>query len=370
MAFPVAGVLDAFTRSNGAPGANWGGTYYGDAGSLVIASNALKGNDAVNFSSGYWSASRFAKPCEAYVDIVTRPVSGQDLWLELLHATTGTSDVDATPDGYGLDYHQASVDGSWNLYKLTAGGQSLKASGTITGGIANGDALGLAISSSNVITVYRRSSGAWSTLGTYTDSTSPWAGPFYIGLEMNSTTTTVDNLGGGSTGSALTLALSDTVALADAQALTGNLHLADTVALADAATPTQPGGLFAIDLEFDTTAPVAAAVPPLPQPPVTTATHLAWPFRMGLRSLQTVEQDSLDDLQQSVHAYLATPRGSRPLNPTFGLDDPTFGPGIDPARLASDIEASEGGRSDVSVTIDGPGAGGAQSVRVTVKQKE
>lgn len=94
--------------------------------------------------------------------------------------------------------------------------------------------------------------------------------------------------------------------------------------------------------------------------------HLAWPFRFGARKLVQVEQDSIEDLQQSVHAYLATPRGERPLNPEFGIEDPTFGPGVDSARLAADIEASEDGRAAVTVTITGPDGGGQQDVSVRV----
>src|SRR5213595_348582 len=94
--------------------------------------------------------------------------------------------------------------------------------------------------------------------------------------------------------------------------------------------------------------------------------HLAWPFRFASRRLVQVEQDSIEDVQQSVHAYLATQRGTRPLNPEFGVEDPTFGPGVDAARLAADIEASEDGRAAVTVTIAGPDAQGQQDVRVAV----
>lgn len=98
--------------------------------------------------------------------------------------------------------------------------------------------------------------------------------------------------------------------------------------------------------------------------------HLAWPFRFGARKLVQVEQDSIEDVQQSVHAYLATPRGSRPLNPDFGVEDPTFGPGVDAGRLAAEIEASEDGRAAVVVTVAGPNGAGEQNVNVTVALPE
>lgn len=98
--------------------------------------------------------------------------------------------------------------------------------------------------------------------------------------------------------------------------------------------------------------------------------HLAWPFRFANRKLVQVEQDSIEDLRQSVHAYLATPRGARPLNPDFGVEDPTFGPGLDAAQLAADIEASEDGRAAVTVTVDGPNERGRQDVTVRVALPE
>lgn len=98
--------------------------------------------------------------------------------------------------------------------------------------------------------------------------------------------------------------------------------------------------------------------------------HLAWPFRFAGRRLVQVEQDSIEDLQQSVHAYLTTPRGTRPLNPDFGIEDPTFGPGINPTRLAADIEASEDNRALVTVTVTPLGGAGVQDVNVHVALPE
>lgn len=98
--------------------------------------------------------------------------------------------------------------------------------------------------------------------------------------------------------------------------------------------------------------------------------HLAWPFRVAGGKLNQVEQDSIEDVKQSVYAYLATPKGSRPLNPDFGAEDPTFGPGVDPQKLAQDIEASEDGRAAVTVTVLGPDANGQQQVTIEVDLAE
>jgi hypothetical protein len=100
--------------------------------------------------------------------------------------------------------------------------------------------------------------------------------------------------------------------------------------------------------------------------------HLKWPFayERGAKRLGQVDQDSIEDLEQSVHAYMVIPRGSRPLNPDFGMEDPTFGPGIDPAKLAREIEDSEDGRASVSITVTGPNEQGQQQVLVEVENAE
>lgn len=100
--------------------------------------------------------------------------------------------------------------------------------------------------------------------------------------------------------------------------------------------------------------------------------HLKWPFAYESSHLRLaqVDQDSIEDLEQSAHAFLVTPLGSRPLNPDFGIEDPTFGPGVDPALLARQIEDSEDGRADVSITVVGPDEQGVQQVTVEVDNAE
>jgi hypothetical protein len=100
--------------------------------------------------------------------------------------------------------------------------------------------------------------------------------------------------------------------------------------------------------------------------------HLAWPFRLPSRGtgrrgpLAQVEQDSVEDVQQNVHSYLSTTRGERPLSPDFGLEDPTFGPGINATRIAADIEEAEDGRAVVEIAVVGPDANGETAVTVSV----
>jgi phage baseplate assembly protein W len=103
--------------------------------------------------------------------------------------------------------------------------------------------------------------------------------------------------------------------------------------------------------------------------------HLRWPFRLTAGAdlpgqvphapLQLVEQDTIDDVRQSVHLLMRTPRGARPLAPDVGIDDPTFSVGIDPQLLAAQIEEFED-RARVTVATAGVDAAGQQTVTVRV----
>lgn len=97
--------------------------------------------------------------------------------------------------------------------------------------------------------------------------------------------------------------------------------------------------------------------------------HLAWPFRMGDRRLAVVEQDTLADVQQNVRAFLHTSRGERTLSPDFGLEDPTFGPGLDVVRVAAEIQEAED-RAAVTVTATPIDPTGRVAVNVSVELAE
>jgi hypothetical protein len=99
------------------------------------------------------------------------------------------------------------------------------------------------------------------------------------------------------------------------------------------------------------------------------AAHLAWPFRMSGQRLATVEQDSIEDVEQNVRAYLSTAKGDRPLSPDFGLDDPTFSRSVSGERLAADIMEQED-RADVEVLVSGPDPSGRTAITVNVDLAE
>lgn len=90
---------------------------------------------------------------------------------------------------------------------------------------------------------------------------------------------------------------------------------------------------------------------------------------MAGRALATVEQDSIEDVEQNVHSYLRTQRGARSLSPDFGVEDLTFSPGVDPRRLEREIEAAED-RAVVTVTATPNDRSGRTAIEVAVELAE
>jgi phage baseplate assembly protein W len=103
--------------------------------------------------------------------------------------------------------------------------------------------------------------------------------------------------------------------------------------------------------------------------------HLRWPFRLTAGAdipgqvphapLALVEQDSIDDVRQSIHLLLRTPPGSRPLAPRVGVHDPTFTAGVDADQLAAQLEELEP-RARVTVSAPPTDGAGRQTVQIRV----
>jgi phage baseplate assembly protein W len=53
-------------------------------------------------------------------------------------------------------------------------------------------------------------------------------------------------------------------------------------------------------------------------------THFRYPFHVTGASVDTLEQDSFDEVAQSVQVILTTAKGERIEVPTFGIDDPVL----------------------------------------------
>lgn len=95
-------------------------------------------------------------------------------------------------------------------------------------------------------------------------------------------------------------------------------------------------------------------------------THLQWPFELaGDGTFATVEQDTLEDVQQCIRVLVQTPLGARPLAPEIGVDDPTFA-GVNGDDLQVTLEEQEP-RATVDVTVAAPDKHGEQTVELRVE---
>jgi phage baseplate assembly protein W len=57
--------------------------------------------------------------------------------------------------------------------------------------------------------------------------------------------------------------------------------------------------------------------------------HFSYPFRLEGNSFAVVDQDTPDDIVQSVEILVATRRGQRQELPDYGIADPLFEDGLD-----------------------------------------
>jgi hypothetical protein len=137
-----------------------------------------------------WSQS-FSGNVEVYVDVPVTPgtVNGQ-FNLFFLSTVSGSSS-----NGYRIRFTQASPNANWAIIRFAPTATTVAGPTNISGQFAAGDSVGATFAANGVITVYRKTGGTWSALGTYTDS-SPFLTGF-IGLETNDAVTAFDNFGGG-----------------------------------------------------------------------------------------------------------------------------------------------------------------------------
>lgn len=76
--------------------------------------------------------------------------------------------------------------------------------------------------------------------------------------------------------------------------------------------------------------------------------HFSFPFRLSGDDFALIEQDSEDEIVQSVRVLVSTPTESRVELPEYGVDDPLFTQDTDLHQIADAVEEWEP-RASVSV---------------------
>lgn len=187
MAFPTTGILDSFTRANGALGANWGVlNSYGTG--LTVISNAAGG--AGGAQGSYWSASTFGADSEVFGTLGVAPANTENMDMML-----GIGTPAGAWNGYGFEMSKAAGTDTTVIYRSDAGALTTLGASISQEYIA-GDSIGMN-RLSGVFQLWINPAGSgWTSVGTTrSDATYPAAGN--IAMFVDSATTRIDDFGGG-----------------------------------------------------------------------------------------------------------------------------------------------------------------------------
>jgi acid phosphatase type 7 len=186
--FPRTALLDDFARPAGALGTNWQSPGLADPGTVTIKSSGLTAS-TTGASSATWKLGTFTADQEAYLTMPVLPRAGAFMQVAGRVSTLSAGTVSC----YFLRVTPST--GGWDLRKKIngAGSSSIK---TFTAPFAAGDAAGLQIIGST-LTAYRKPAlGAWTSVGSATDTAIPGAG--YLSFTLGDTTMRGGAFGGGS----------------------------------------------------------------------------------------------------------------------------------------------------------------------------
>jgi hypothetical protein len=187
MAFPTTGTLEDGTGANEDPiDTHWDGTsahffYAGDTGFLAKISNQLTdatggGTDTSSGYDGVSGSQQFSGDVEVWATIVTASaVTGDQFKLGMM-----TAIASPTADGYEISITKAAGADTWQLRRRdnvtpTALGADMSQE------IASGDSVGISLVGGVLTAYYKSGAGAWTTVGTRSDST--YTGPWSLGIK-------------------------------------------------------------------------------------------------------------------------------------------------------------------------------------------
>jgi fibronectin type 3 domain-containing protein len=185
--FPRTPLLDSFARPAGALGTSWQSPGLADPGTVTIVSSGVTKSGS-GASSATWSTQTFGPDQEAYLTVPILP-SGSNFFQVAGRVSTLSA---STVSCYFLRVTPST--GIWDLRKKVngAGSSSMK---TFSATFAAGDSAGLQIIGST-ITAYRKpGAGAWTSVGSTTDTAIPGAG--FLSFTLGDTTARGGAFGGG-----------------------------------------------------------------------------------------------------------------------------------------------------------------------------
>lgn len=192
--YPSVDILDNFTRADTGPPPSSSWTTWWDSG-LKVVSNQCAPNDTGG-NNAYWNTAMAGPDVEAYVTVVTKPVTDGHTMVLARANSAGTN-------GYGAWHYVTSAAGTDDLLliKFVSGVQS-----TIGGpwavNFVNGDRFGIRCQGSTIeLWVFLVAVGTWTKLGSVVDTSFSGASPQnLIGLSNygnGGSGARYDNFGGG-----------------------------------------------------------------------------------------------------------------------------------------------------------------------------
>lgn len=201
MAFPTTSILDDFNRANEGPppGADWSTPVGGPAGSsgLKVLSNVCGTDNIIDVVGSAMRTATSGPDCEVYATITTLP---DDTDFVILGARYNETDA-FTWDGYFLYWHRDDTNslgngGSW--FEVVIASTMVDVIGITNLTVSAGDALGMSVIGSAIKVYHKPSAGAWTPVGSGTDSSITGAGHLYV--MTDDTTTRIGDFGGGTGG--------------------------------------------------------------------------------------------------------------------------------------------------------------------------
>lgn len=182
--FPSTGLIDAFTRVDGALTPPWYTGYYGGSSpKLKVTSNALQSAGGM-YADAYYGVTYPANQ-EAYLTVAAVLASDQ-VEITARLRNEGTSQF----EGYAFSFYYGSV---CHIYKYVKGVQTALWTGTQA--LSAGDSIGIRCVGNVIQAWYKASSGSWTKVAQVIDSDVPGPGKFAIYVE--SASARVDDFGGG-----------------------------------------------------------------------------------------------------------------------------------------------------------------------------
>lgn len=193
MAFPQLGLIDQFNRADEDPlaGGLWSGPIFTGEGQLKIVSNQCLPNAALAQGNSYLTVQQ-GPDVEAYCTLTSAWAASYRVTF-YFRSTTG-----ANVSGYRVNFRNIAGDHRVIIDRLDAGPLTVLNDIDIADTIASGDKFGAEMIGSTINAYWKAGAGAWTNIGSATDSTYKTAG--YTGLSLVTVGVTVDDFGGGTLG--------------------------------------------------------------------------------------------------------------------------------------------------------------------------